>query len=108
MNSDPPSTGELSRRLNEMYNSIQRLVSQDLYVAEQRAEERRFAEIERDIETLRRRLEEDLRVLASRLDTREQERGANWRQSVFAGLIPTALLLITLLVQVWLSIQRNH
>jgi small-conductance mechanosensitive channel len=108
MNSEPPSIGELSRRLNEVHNSIQQLVSQDLYVAEQRAGLRRFTKIERDIDALRRRLDEDLKTVAVRLDLREREHGSNWRMGVYFGFIPTALLLISLLVQVWLTVQENH
>jgi uncharacterized Zn finger protein len=108
MNHDPPSVGELTRRLNEIYNSIQRLVSQELYIAEQRASERRFTEVERDLDMLRNRFEEDLRAVASRLEHRERERGSNWRQSVYAGVIPTTLLLISLLVQIWLSVRGNN
>jgi hypothetical protein len=108
MNSDPPSIGELTRRLNEMYNSIQRLVSQDLYIAEQRAGLRRFTKIEHDIDALRGRLDADIKALTTRLDSRDRERGSNWRMGIYFGFIPTALLLISLLVQVWLTVQENH
>ncbi|HEY7488969.1 MAG TPA: hypothetical protein VH912_31305 [Streptosporangiaceae bacterium] len=108
MDRDSPSVSELAWRLNEVYNSMQRLVSQELYIAEQRASERRFTEVERDIELLRARFEDDLRTMTSRFEHRDRERGSNWRQSVYAGVIPTALLLISLVVQVWLSVQENH
>nr|BFE78975.1 hypothetical protein GCM10020093_015760 [Planobispora longispora] len=80
-------------------------MSQELFLAEQRASERRFTSIERDLEELQRRLEEEFRTLTSRIEARERDRGANWRQSVYAGVIPAGLLLVSLLVQIWLSLD---
>ncbi len=103
-----PSLDELAWRLNEMHKSMQRLVSQELFTAEQRTSERRFAEVEHAIEALRVRLEEDFRVNTARSEARQWERGSNWRQGVYAGAIPTVLLLISLLVQIWLTVQKNR
>jgi hypothetical protein len=100
-----PSLGELGRRLDDLQNRIQRLVSQDLFIAEQRVAERRFAGLEEDFDELRRRFEDELRALTARVDARERDRGANWRQSVYAGVIPAALLIVSLFVQIWLSLK---
>jgi hypothetical protein len=102
---DEPSTGELARRLVDLQHAAQRLMSQELFVAEQRAIERRFTTLERDLETLEERLEAELKGLNTRIEARERDRGANWRQSVYAGVIPAALLLISLLVQIWLTLN---
>lgn len=98
-----PSAGELARRLVDVQSALQRLMSQELFVAEQRATERRFTTVERDLEDLEDRLDGEIKSLAARLDARERDRGANWRQSVYAGVIPAALLLVSLLVQIWLA-----
>lgn len=100
-----PSPGELGRRLDDLRHLIQKLTPQDLFLAEQRVGERRFITIERDIQELRRRLDEELKALTSKIEARERERGNNWRQSVYAGVIPAALLLVSLFVQVWLSLN---
>jgi hypothetical protein len=98
-----PSPGELGRRLDDMHHRIQRLVSQDLFIAEQRLAERRFTGVEQDLDEVRRRLEDEIKELAAKVESRERDRGANWRQSVYAGVIPAALLLVSLFVQIWLS-----
>ncbi|GIH94314.1 hypothetical protein ACFFMN_05745 [Planobispora siamensis] len=100
-----PSPGELARRLNDLQYAAQRLTSQELFLAEQRASERRFTSIERDLEELQRRIDEELKSIISRIEARERDRGANWRQSVYAGVIPAGLLLVSLLVQIWLSLN---
>ncbi|MCG5219803.1 hypothetical protein [Streptosporangium sp. KLBMP 9127] len=102
-----PSPGELGRRLDDLSSAIQRLMSQDLFIAEQRVGERRFISIERDLEELRRRLDEEFRALATKIETQERDRGTNWRQSFYAGIIPAALLLVSLFVQIWLSLNGS-
>ncbi|WP_113703000.1 hypothetical protein [Nonomuraea lactucae] len=100
---DEPSTGELARRLVDLQRAAQRLMSQEVFVAEQRAIERRFITVERDLDALADRLESEIKALVTRIETRERDRGANWRQSVYAGVIPAALLLVSILVQIWLA-----
>jgi hypothetical protein len=104
MRSDP-SPGELGRRLDELQAAMQRLMSQDLFIAEQRVGERRFINIERELQELRNRWEEEFRSLASKIEKQERDRGANWRQGVYAGVIPAGLLLVSIFVQVWLSLN---
>lgn len=100
-----PSLGELGRRLDDLRSSMQRLISQDVFIAEQRVGERRFSSIERDLEELRRKLEIEIKELETKLDARERERGSNWRQSFYAGVFPTAIFLVSMFVQVWLSLN---
>jgi hypothetical protein len=89
---DEVSTGELARRLDSIDRHLRDLagkaVSIDLYNTEQRAWERRFGEMEGDIRDLR-----------ARLDERDKSSGANIRQAIYAGLIPTVLFLVTILLQ---------
>ncbi|MFI6595707.1 hypothetical protein ACIBHX_05620 [Nonomuraea sp. NPDC050536] len=72
-------------------------------MAEQRAIERRFTTVERDLEDLEERLGGEIKSLLAHIEARERDRGTNWRQSVYAGVIPAALLLVSLLVQIWLT-----
>ncbi|MEU8247392.1 hypothetical protein [Nonomuraea sp. NPDC048916] len=102
---DEPSPGELARRLVDLQHAAQRFMSQELFVAEQRATERRLTTIERDLSGLASRLDGEIKALTTRMEARERERGANWRQSVYAGVIPAALLLVSLLVQIWLTMD---
>lgn len=85
---DEVSTGELARRLDEIQRLLQGLVSRAEYTADQRHAEHRFTEMEADIRDLQRRLDE-----------REKTSGANVRQAIYAGLIPTCLFLVTILLQ---------
>lgn len=86
---DDVSTGELARRLDQVLQIVQTLVSRPEYTADQRHNEHRFTEIEADIK--------DLRFdLASQKD----RRGADWRQALYAGLVPAALVLAGILFQV--------
>lgn len=85
---DEPSLGEVVRRLARLEELLLRLVSTDLYTRDQREMERRFAELEGDIKELQRRAEK-----------RDDSTGANVRQAIYAGLVPTALFLITILLQ---------
>lgn len=100
---DEPSPGELARRLGDLQHAAQRLMSQEVFVAEQRAIERRFITLERDLQAISDRLEGEIKALETRVEGRERDRGANWRQSMFAGVIPAALLLVSILVQIWLA-----
>ena len=83
-----PSNAELGRRLDEILHTIQKLISREEFTGEQKLTEHRFTEIEADIRDLR-----------ARMDKREESTGASVRQAVYAGLIPTALLLVSILLQ---------
>ena len=103
--SNEPSNGELARRIVDLQDAARKLLSQELFVAEQRATERRLTMIERDLKGLQERIDNDLNQLVVRIEARKRDRGANWRQSVYAGVIPATLLLISLLVQIWLTLN---
>lgn len=69
---EEPSTGELARRLADLQRALPRLMSQELFVAEQRAVERRFTTVERDLEDLEDRLGGEIKSLLARIDARER------------------------------------
>lgn len=86
-------------RLAQIENAVrelgQRVVSADLYARDR-------AEIERDIADLRAALAEE--KLARREDVREIKttitgQGTNWRQAIYAGVIPGVLFLVGILLQ---------
>jgi hypothetical protein len=85
---DEVSTGELARRLDSITTLLQKLVSREEYSSDQRHAERRFTEIEADLKDLQRRMDE-----------RDKTSSSNVRQAIYAGLLPSALFLITVLLQ---------
>jgi hypothetical protein len=102
---DEVSTGELARRLDEIVRLLQGLVSRVEYTEYQRHVEHRFTELEHDILEKRHAHDEDMRELRTELNAMRSEitkvrdsGGVNFRQSVYSGLIPAILLLVTLLV----------
>ena len=72
-----------------------RIVSVDLYTRDRTEIERRLAEIERDIAEEKLARKEDVRELKAQHD----KQGTNWRQAIYAGVIPGALFLIGILLQ---------
>ena len=78
----------------------QRVVTAELYSRDR-------AELERDIADLRRELAEEKlarRDLAAKEEVRELKaqfaaQGTNWRQAIYAGVIPGVLFLIGILLQ---------
>lgn len=86
-------------RLAQIENAVRdlgtRVVSADLYARDR-------AEIERDIADLRAQLAEEklARKEADRdLKTEITGQGSNWRQAIYAGVIPGALFLVGILLQ---------
>ncbi|MBT2230388.1 hypothetical protein [Nonomuraea sp. NEAU-A123] len=102
---DEPSNGELARRLVDLQDATLKLMSQELFVAEQRANERRFTLLERDLKGLGERVDNELSQLGVHIESRKRDRGANWRQGVYSGVLPAVLLLISILVQIWLALN---
>jgi hypothetical protein len=92
---DDFSMGELVRRLDRLEQLLLKVVSQDVYDTEQRAVERRFVEMERDLENERQARKEDVRELKAKIEGQ----GTNWRQAIYAGVIPSVLFLIGILLQ---------
>ena len=87
-------------RLAQLENAVrdlsQRVVGADLYARDR-------AELERDIADIRRELAEE--KLARKEGDRDLKseitgQGSNWRQAIYAGVIPSVLFLLTLLWQI--------
>lgn len=72
-----------------------RIVSAELYARDRAEIERRLAEIERDIAEEKLARKEDVREVKTQLTTQ----GTNWRQAIYAGVIPGVLFLIGILLQ---------
>ncbi|MBA9003655.1 hypothetical protein [Thermomonospora cellulosilytica] len=102
-----PSLGEVVRRLDRMEARLEelvremglRVVSAELYARDQRELERRFTELERDLAQER----ADRETAIRELKTQQVQQGTNWRQAVYAGILPTLFILLTLGVQIWLA-----
>jgi hypothetical protein len=92
---DEVGTGELARRLDEIRGILQGLVGRPEYTEYQRLIEHRFTDLERDL------LQEiaDRKAGDQELKDRHDKQGTNWRQAIYAGLIPGVLFLITVLLQ---------
>ncbi|MEV0993405.1 hypothetical protein [Nonomuraea sp. NPDC050202] len=100
---DEPTLGELWRRLDGVMAMLAQLVQRTEYLADQRLSERRFAELERDVEEVRRALDNAVIRLEAADEKREEKRGSNLRQIIYSGLLPTVFILLTIAVQVWLA-----
>lgn len=96
---DEVSTGELARRLGRMEDLLLRLVSVDVYGRDQREIERRFGELERDLADEREARKADVKELKEALQQRAAQRGMDWRQALYSGLIPAAFVLVGILYQ---------
>jgi hypothetical protein len=100
---------------------LAQLVQRAEYSADLRLIERRFTELEKDVEELRRAVVDEMRALrvsqeaaavkqqaaieavVARQDAQAEKRGGNLRQAVYAGILPTVFILLTIAVQVWLA-----
>jgi hypothetical protein len=92
---DEFSAGELGRRLDRIEGLLLRLVSQDVYSRDQREAERRFTELERDMAEERQTRKDEVKALRDQF----QQTGTNWRQAIYAGVIPGVLFLVGVLLQ---------
>ena len=96
---DDVSPGEIVRRLDRLEVILLRQVSADVYNRDQRETDRRLTELERDLGEEVERRRQDIKDLRARMDEREKTSGANIRQAIYAGLIPSVLILIGILLQ---------
>lgn len=101
--SDEVSTGELARRLDTIQNLLQGLVSRVEYTADQRLSERRFTELERDLEAERIRRHTEIKELRNEIAASAKEKGMSVRQGVYSGLIPSLLMLVSVVVTIILT-----
>lgn len=122
---DEPSLGELGRRLDQLFALVARMVGADVYTSDQRASERRFGEVERDVEELRRQHErdvedlrrqhteaikalmEEIKAIMQRLSVREQKAGEGRRQALYAGILPGLLFVLSTAVTVILALRSG-
>lgn len=103
---DEVSPGEITRRLDRLDGRLDgfenllretslRVVSQDAFNQYRQDADRRFAEVDRDLGqevSDRKAGDQDLRA-------GQEKQGSNWRQAIYAGLIPSALFLVGILLQ---------
>lgn len=109
---DEPSLGELSRRIDGLTGMLAQLVTRAEFNAEQRLVERRFVEVEGDLAELRRSLLSEVTGLRTAMENavarleaadkeREDKRGSNLRQLVYAGLVPALMVVLATVLQIW-------
>lgn len=111
--SDEPSLGEVVRGLDKLEKRLEqfirefslRVVDTAVYGRDQREWERRFTEMQRDIEQVREAGEKAVKAITDRLDAQTTSKRADWRQVVFNGLVPGISLLLTLLVTILLAFK---
>lgn len=102
-----PSLGELARRLDQLYTLAMRLVSIDVYDRDRRENERNFANLERDIEDLRKQFVDAVEKINARLDKRE-ERAGDWRrQAIYAGILPAVFFTISTIMTILLATRSG-
>ncbi|MGH3369309.1 MAG: hypothetical protein ACRDPR_04855 [Nocardioidaceae bacterium] len=103
---DDVSTGELARRLDQLLQIVQTLVSRPEYTADHRHAEHRFTEIERDIAAEQAAREAAVREVHERIDKETTKKDTDRRQLLFSGLVPSVLVLASIAVSVLLAIWR--
>lgn len=95
----PDDSSTIAWRLAQIETAVrdlgQRVVPADLYARDRAEWERRLGELERELAEERRARKEADRDLKTEM----AGQGANWRQAVYAGAIPTLLFLLGILLQ---------
>jgi hypothetical protein len=103
--SDEPTNGELARRLDDIYRTLQGSIGQPQYVADQRRIDDRLEDLRRGDAEERRDREAAVRAVHQRI-TDELASAANnklsWRTILYTGVIPALIVLLSILVQIWL------
>lgn len=101
---EQPSNWELGRRLDEIGRNLGALVGRPEYSSDQRALEHRLSDLARDLEDVRRKHDDDVRMLDARITAEAKaaaERG-QWKTTLLAGLIPSLVAVAAILVTIWL------
>ncbi|WP_067483753.1 hypothetical protein [Actinomadura hibisca] len=97
------SMGEVVRRLDRIEQHLGdmglRLVPVDLHTRDRAETERRFAELERDVADERQARKDGDKDIRDQLDRQNDRQGTSWRTAIYSGVIPSALFLITILLQ---------
>lgn len=124
---DEPSLGEISRRVDGVVAMTAQLVQRAEFAAEQRVVDRRFMVVENDVADLQRSFLDEVKGIKAALDSevkgfkgaldaavvrleaadekREDKRGGSLRAFVYAGLIPSILVLVATVVQIWAALR---
>lgn len=93
------SPGEIARRLDKLEELLRelatRFVLQELYLRDQREWERRVTELDRDLAEERQARKDEVKAIRDQL----RESGTSWRQAIYAGVIPSVLFLVGILLQ---------
>lgn len=95
---DEVSLGELARRMDELKVMLRDLVSRGEYATDQRHIERRFGELERDLEVERQARQAADKEIKEQVTSATSTSGTNIRQAIYSGLIPGVLFLISVLI----------
>lgn len=103
---DDITNGELARRLDDLRHMLADLVGRPEYQADQRGTDRRLLDLERDLESLQQQHAKDNEAVYRHIAEQVKaaaERHQSWRTIVYTGLIPAAVVLIGILVQLLLA-----
>ena len=96
---DEPTNGELARRLDDILRLVAGLVGHAEYAAEMRRVDERVADMRRDFD-------EKLKAVHQRITDEQQVTAAHrmsWRTIIYTGLVPAAVVLASILVQLWIA-----
>lgn len=105
---DEVTSGELGRRLDVIQSLLHGLVSREEYSSDQRHFEHRFTELERDLEAERARRHTEFKELRNEIMTATRERGSSVRQGIYSGLVPSLLVLLSIMVSVALTLWGSN
>lgn len=110
-----PTNGELDRRLDTIQGLVQGLIGRQEYLADQRATDRRMADVEADVKGLDSKFAEALREVHARVDRTDRELSAridaqaaqagmqrrHWQELIFIGVLPAVAVVLVYLLGVW-------
>jgi Flp pilus assembly protein TadB len=103
---EQPTNAELAWRLEQIRLSVTELIGRREYDVAQRELDRRFAEVERQLAEQRRDTDEEIRQVHQRITDeakRAADHRASWRTIIYTGLIPAAVVFLSIIAQIWLA-----
>lgn len=100
---DEPSNGELARRLDEIARLLRDVPARGEYLEYQRRVDQRFADMAADIAEVRHVHDVDVKEHQRRHDDDRKQRGTDWRQALYQGLMPFAVAAAAVLLGMWLA-----
>lgn len=98
-----PSNTELAWRLTEIKELVQDIPGRREYTEYQIRVDQRFKDQAEAIGDLRRVHDDDIKDLQRRLDEDRKQKGSDWRQAIYSGILPFAVGIILILVTAWVS-----